>query len=131
MMDEFSEPLTLAERARLRPTADPGALERYLARIPSFLRAVTVLSFAARRSPTEVRDALEAAGELTEQIQALLQPFIDYRPMPPHLAHPENEPDDAWEPREWEDVMFLSVEPPADDAELTALWRAIEQRPSG
>jgi hypothetical protein len=122
MSDSSSRPLTEEERGRLRRSVDAAALERLLARLPQGDRPLMLLYFYELPTASEVLDALRAAGADEAELAAV-RPFAEYAPLPPHLAHPENDPDPSWVPPIW--PVSISIEPPADP-EVRAMWEAAE-----
>lgn len=125
MSDEVSWQLTPEQRARLRRTVSHAALERLLARLPAGARSLMFLGFCDDPTPAEalaaLRDAHTGESELEE-----MRRFLEDTPLPPHLAHPENDPDPGWTAPALN--MVFQVQPP-DDPELRALWEAVEPRP--
>ena len=119
--DSFGR-LTDDQRVRLRRSVDPDALERLLARVPRAERALVLLGFCEELTAPETLDALRAAGTSETEIDEL-RPFAEYAPLPPHLAHPENDPDPDWIAPTW--PVHLSLQPPGDP-ELRVLWDAVE-----
>jgi hypothetical protein len=122
MSDSSPRPLTPEERGRLRRSVDAAALERLLERLPKGHRPLTLLHFYELPTAAEVLDALRAAGADEAELAAV-RPFAEYAPLPPHLAHPENDPDPRWVPAVW--PVALSIDPPADP-EVRAMWEAAE-----
>lgn len=118
--------LTPAERARLRPTVDVGALERFLAEIPEDVRpgvkSAVVLHFSRTVTMAELRDFLLAVGN--GDTAAVVDRAIAMQP----VKEPGVAPDEPIPPKS--DVF--TMEPPKSPR-LRALWDAIEpqQPPSG
>jgi hypothetical protein len=125
MMEEYPPRLlTPLERARLRTTVDVAALERYLVHVPPPSRGVAIVGFFEFPTPAEVLEALRADGSVPDAIE-FFQSLIDNPPLPPRLAHPENDVDPDWTPPEANPVFNVTA---ADDSELRPLWEAIEPR---
>ena len=122
MADDSFERLTNDQRARLRRSVDPDALERLLRRVPKSERELVQLSFYTKPTATEALDALTSAGTGDAELDAI-RPFAEYAPLPPHLAHPENDPHPDWVAPTW--PVHLSLQPPGDP-ELRMLWDAAE-----
>jgi len=91
MSDPAPPPVSSRDRARLRPSVDVAALERLIAQQPLSARSLTLLAFYAQPTAGEVLTALLAAGA-DEGALSTLRAFAAYAPVPPHLAHPENDP---------------------------------------
>jgi hypothetical protein len=125
MSDASSTSLTPEERGRLRPGLNLVALERLLAAVPPHLRAITLLHFYELPTASEALHALEASGVEEYEFQEL-RALAEHVPLPPHLSHSENDPDPDWVPPVHS--VQLSIDPP-DDAELRALWEAVERGP--
>jgi hypothetical protein len=122
MTDESFARLTDDQRPRLRRSVDPEALERLLARVPKGERALVLLGFYTDPTAVETMDALRGAGISETEIDEL-RPFAEYAPLPPHLAHPESDPDPDWVAPTW--PVQLSLQP-LGDQELRMLWEAVE-----
>jgi hypothetical protein len=117
-------PLTPAERARLRPTVDVSALERFLAEIPDDVRpgvqSAVVLHFSRAVTMADVRDFLLAVGN--DDTAAAVDRAIATQPAaePGPVADEPNAPNSE----------LFSMEPPTSPR-LRALWDAIEpQQPA-
>jgi hypothetical protein len=124
MSDDSPRRLSPEERSRLRPSLNLDALERLLQRVPPNVRAITLLHFYEAPTAREALDALEASG-LEDYEFGDLRALADHVPLPPHLAHPENDLDPDWVPPVH--PVYLSIDPP-DDPELRALWDAVENQ---
>ena len=124
MAEEFSWQVTPEQRSRLRRSVDVPALERLLAYLPATERAVMFLSFCDDPTAAEALNALTASGADLTELEDLRR-FAEYAPLPPHLAHPENDPDPNWTAPAWQ--LIFQVQPP-DNPELRALWEAVEPR---
>jgi hypothetical protein len=122
MTDASVEPLTDEQRARLRRSVDPEALERLLARAPKAERALVLLGFYAEPTAAETLDALRAAGTSAGELEELRQ-LAEGVPLPPNLAHPENDPDPDWATSTW--FVHLDLET-ASEPELRVLWESAE-----
>jgi len=116
--------LTPAERARLRPTVDVSALERFLDAIPDNVRpsvqSAVVLHFSRTVTMRDIRDFLNAMG--SDDAAAAVDRAIATKPSrePPAL------PDDSVPPNE----EAFTMEPP-QSPRLRKLWDAIErERPT-
>jgi hypothetical protein len=116
--------LTPSERARLRTTVDVAALERYLVYVPPPSRGIIIVGFYEFPTSAEVLAALRADGTVPDAIE-FFQSMVDNPPLPPHLAHPENDYDPHWVPPEPNLVFQLS---PPETPELRKLWELIEAR---
>jgi hypothetical protein len=121
--------LTPAERARLRPTVDVDALERFLAEIPEEVRpgvqSAVVLHFSRAVTKADIRDFLSAVGN--DDAAAAVDRAISAEPPSP-ASHPATEPDGpAYELIPTTEQLF-TMEPP-DSPRLRALWDAIEAPP--
>ncbi len=132
MLDDIVRPatdtvrpaLTPAERARLRPSVDVNALERFLAEIPEEVRpgvqSAVVLHFSRAVTMADVRDFLNAVGN--DDAAAAVDRAIATRPAvePGPGVH---------EPIPPKSELF-TMEPP-ESPRLRALWDAIEpQQPT-
>jgi len=126
--------LTAAERARLRPTVDAEAFERFLAAIPDEVRPgvkrAAVLHFSRVVTMADIRDFLSDVGR--DDAAAAVDRAIVARPPEradaPPRARPAPEPDAVADaPTPPADRLF-SMEPPASPR-LRALWDAIEPQP--
>jgi hypothetical protein len=111
--------LTPAERARLRPTVDVDALERFLAEIPREVRvgvqSAVVLHFSRTVTKADIRDFLLAVGN--DDTAAAVDRAITTRPVvEPGPGSQEPDP-----PRS----EVFTMEPPKGPR-LRALWDAIE-----
>jgi hypothetical protein len=124
MADQPAWELTSEQRGRVRESVDVPALERLLASVPAAERAVVFLSFCADPAAEEGLDALRAAGVSETELEELRQ-LAQYEPLPPHLAHPENDPDPNWTAPAAN--LIFQLQPP-EDAGLRALWEAVEPR---
>ena len=118
--DDLSpELLSAAERARLRPTVDAEAFERFLAEIPEPVRPgvqrAAVLHFSRAVSMADIRDFLSDVGK--EDAAAAVDRSI---PTVPH-ADTAEEPDGTA-------YRLFTMEPP-ESPRLRALWDAIEPSP--
>src|SRR5436305_3088446 len=100
MSDPAPPPVSSRDRARLRPSVDVAALERLIAQQPLSARSLTLLAFYAQPTAGEVLTALLAAGA-DEAALSTLRAFAAYAALPPHLAHPENDPDPTWMAPVW------------------------------
>lgn len=111
--------LTPAECARLRPTVDVGALERFLAEIPEEVRAgvqsAVVLHFSRAVTMADIRDFLLAVGndDTAAAVDRAIatQPAVEPGPVSEEPNSPKSE--------------LFSMEPPTSPR-LRALWDAIE-----
>ena len=124
MSDPAPPPVSSKDRARLRPSVDVAALERLIAQQPLSARSLTLLAFYAQPTAGEVLTALLAAGA-DEGALSTLRAFAAYAPVPPHLAHPENDPDPTWMAPVW--AVDLAAELP-EEPRLRALWEAVEPK---
>jgi hypothetical protein len=127
MADESTWRLTPEQHVRLRRTVDVAVLERLLACLPASERPVTLLGFCSDPTPAEVLEVLRASGVSDTELDELRQ-LAEYVPLPPHLAHPENDPDPNWTAAPWH--LVCQVSPPSDP-ELRALWEAVERGRGG
>jgi hypothetical protein len=118
-----SERLTAEERARLRPSVDAAALERFLARAPREARRAVVLHFAQERTLEDFRAALADSGD-PEALRDLERFLAE--PPPPAEVHPATGPGTVSYVTIPTDNLYVNVSPPEDDPELRALWDAIE-----
>ncbi|MFN2567124.1 MAG: hypothetical protein ABR499_19170 [Gemmatimonadaceae bacterium] len=114
--------LSAADRARLRPTVDADAFERFLEQIPEEVRPgvqrAAVLHFSRAVTMADIRDFLNEVGN--DDAAAAVDRAI--------AAAPATEPDTAAsEPTPLADRLF-SMEPPKSPR-LRALWDAIEPQP--
>ena len=125
MADEATWRLTPERRARLRRSVDVSALERLLSRLPPKERPLMLLGFCRDPTAGETVEVLRAFGISDPELEELRQ-LAEHVPIPPDLAHPENDPDPNWTARLWQ--LTLRVPPPSD-RELRALWEAVEPRP--
>jgi hypothetical protein len=111
--------LSASERARLRPTVDVDALERFLAEIPDEVRpgvqSAVVLHFSQTVTMSDIRDFLNAVG--SDDAAAAVDRAIATRP-----AIEPGRTTDVPKPTKQE---AFSMEPPATPR-LRALWDAIE-----
>jgi hypothetical protein len=111
--------LSAAERARLRPTVDVDALERFLAEIPEEVRpgvqSAVVLHFSRTVTMADVRDFLIAVGN--DDTAAAVDRAIAMKPA--KEPAPTNEEGKAAKSE------LFSMEPP-ESPRLRALWDAIE-----
>jgi hypothetical protein len=117
--------LTPEQRDRLRDSVDTLALERLLDRLPTAAeQQLMLLSFYRNPTAAETADALGAAGVDDAELEDL-RALADHTPLPPHLAHPENDFDPDWvAPTQ---MVTLALHAP-DDPELRELWEAVEPR---
>jgi hypothetical protein len=113
--------LTPAERARLRPSVDVNALERFLAEIPEDVRpgvkTAVVLHFSQSVTMADIRDFLRAVGN--DHTAAAVDRAIATQPAKEPGAIPD-------EPKPAKSDVF-TMEPP-ESPQLRALWEAIEPR---
>lgn len=116
--------LTPSERARLRTTVDVAALECYLVHVPPPSGGIVIVGFYEFPTPEEALAALRADGTVPEAIE-FFQSMVGNPPLPPHLAHPENDYDPHWVPPE-PNLMF-QLSPPGEP-ELRRLFEAVEPR---
>jgi hypothetical protein len=111
--------LTAAERARLRPTVDAEAFERFLAEIPDDVRPgvqrAAVLHFSRGVSMADIRDFLSAVGN--DDAAAAVGRAVDADAQATPAADTETPVAPA-------DRLF-TMEPP-DSPDLRVLWDAIE-----
>jgi len=126
--DEYhAEPLSEAECARLRPSVDVVALQRWLDATHDEVRVAVIAHFANMVTAQDLRAIGEAVGATAEELAAWDAP--DEEPSLPgewHIPGPDA-PSNA--------VTFRSIpgpsqpvvwmEPPEDPI-LTVLWNAIE-----
>lgn len=122
MGEDLTGQLTPAQRVRLRRTVNVPALERLLARLSAKARPLVFLGFCEDPTPSEALAALGAADSSEAELEEARW-FLEYTPLPPHLAHEENDPDPNWTAPALN--MVFQVQPP-DDPELRALWEAVE-----
>ena len=116
--------LTHAERARLRPTVDADAFERFLAAIPDEVRPgvqrAAVLHFSRNVTMADIRDFLSDAGN-TDAAAAVDRAIGGA----PRRDEPSPEPSrEPYVPVPVADRLF-TMEPPKSPR-LRALWDAIE-----
>jgi hypothetical protein len=129
--------LTDAERARLRPTVNADAFERFLAAIPEEVRPgvkrAAVLHFSRAVTMADIRDFLSDVG--SDEAAAAVDRAIAKTPAEPADAAPADaRPADA-RPADEPDAIahappppvgrLFSMEPP-ESPRLRALWDAIE-----
>jgi len=111
--------LTASERARLRPTVDAEAFERFLAEIPDDVRPgvqrAAVLHFSRGVSMADIRDFLSAVGN--DDAAAAVGRAVEASPQ-------ETPPSPTGAPVAPADRLF-TMEPP-ESPRLRALWDAIE-----
>jgi hypothetical protein len=88
--------------------------------MPDNMRALLILHFCIERTATETLDAMRTAGVSEADLEDM---GAFATPLPPHLAHPENDFDPDWVPPVRS--VDLEVQPPADPA-LLELWTAVE-----
>lgn len=126
--------LTPAERARLRPTVDVSALERFLVAIPEEVRPgvrhAVVLHFSRDVTMADIRDFFVAVGN-DDAVEAMGRAIAaEPADHPKPEAHPSSQPGAlAFQPIPTTDQIF-SMEPPTSPR-LRALWDAIEpQQPA-
>jgi hypothetical protein len=114
--------LTADERARLRPTVDAEAFERFLAEIPDDVRPgvqrAAVLHFSRGVTMADIRDFLSAVGN--DDVAAAVGRAVDADAERASGAETQ-------EPVAPADRIF-TMEPP-EGPELRALWDAIEPPP--
>ena len=121
--------LTEADRARLRPTVDAEAFERFLAEIPDEVRPgvqrAAVLHFSRAVTMADIRDFLSEAG--SDDAAAVVDRAIRAEGPKPQ-ARPARRPDDVAPEATPPDERPFSMEPP-ESPRLRALWDAIEPQP--
>jgi hypothetical protein len=114
--------LTPAERARLRPTVDVDALERFLAEIPEEVRvgvqSAVILHFSRSVTIADIRDFLLAVGN--DDTAAAMDRAIATQP----VKEPGVAPDEPTPPK----GEVFTMEPPKSRW-LRELWDAIEPEP--
>jgi hypothetical protein len=115
-------PLTPDERARLRPSVDVPALERFLIEIPeevrSGVKSAVVLHFSRAVTKADIRDFLLAVGN--DDTAAAVDRAITTQPaVEPGPGSQEPKPPKSEE---------FTMEPPKSPR-LRALWDAIEPPP--
>jgi hypothetical protein len=112
--------LSASERARLRPTVDADAFERFLAEIPDDVRPgvqrAAVLHFSRGVSMADIRDFLSAVG--SDDAAAALGPAVDADVTRRPASEAPGGPADR----------SFTMEPP-ESPRLRALWDAIEPLP--
>jgi hypothetical protein len=122
--DESRPILTDAERARLRPTVDSEAFERFLAALPDEVRPgvqrAAVLHFSRNVTMADIRDFLDDAGNT--DAAAAVGRAIGAAPRSDEPS-PEASPE-PYVPMPVADRLF-TMEPPKSPR-LRALWDAIE-----
>jgi hypothetical protein len=122
-----TEPLTMFERARLRPTVRVVALEAWLAATGGDGRRAVIAHFAQEVTPDDLRAAhVELGGtaaELAELEGILAEPLPSVEPL--HTPGPGAPPGAlAFVPIPYE--QFLLQLAPPDEPSLRSLWEAIE-----
>lgn len=121
-------PLTELERARLRPTVDAAALERWLIATNDELRVAMIAHFANSVTSDDLRAITRAIGESADELAALLERAPGELLPPPgalRVPGPGAPPNAvAYIPVPSEQNVVM-VEPP-DDPTLALLWNAIE-----
>lgn len=103
---EGAAPLTAYERARLRPTVDPAALQRFLEASGGEVRRLVIAHFAC--------------GVLVEDL-AVLDPELDAEwggTPPPGFVEPDG--------RRFRSTVSFDLQLSVDDTALAPLWTAIE-----
>ncbi len=126
--------LTDADRARLRPTVDAEAFERFLAELPAEVRPgvkrAAVLHFSRAVTMADIRDFLSDVG--SDDAAAAVDRAIATRApepaAPPADARPADEPDAVSDAPPPPAERLFSMEPP-ESPRLRALWDAIEPAP--
>jgi len=115
--DETPPLLSDGERARLRPTVDAAAFERFLAAIPDDVRPgvrhAAVLHFSRAVTMADIRDFLSAVGN--DDAAAAMDRAVDADAPIPTTAAPAD--------------RIFTMEPP-ESPRLRALWDAIEPPPA-
>jgi len=116
--------LTQADRARLRPTVDADAFERFLAAIPDEVRPgvqrAAVLHFSRNVTMADIRDFLSDAGNT--DAAAAVGRAVEDAPRPDEPRSPASH--EPYVPVPVADRLF-TMEPPKS-AWLRTLWDAIE-----
>jgi hypothetical protein len=110
------------DRARLRPTVDAAALERFLSAAPRSTHRLAVLSFVRQVTLDDLRDLNQRLGdaEANRDLDQLLR-----RPLPPGEVQVPKAPDGV--PfQTLPTINYVTQLMPPDDPALLALWRAIE-----
>ena len=121
MVEQF-QPLSAAERGRLRPTVVVDALEQFLARLPPDERRAAVLTFTSVVTVEDVRSLLRELGE-PEQVEEFDRSLAE--PPPRGETRRSVAPGAVSFDVIPTDNFFIQLEPPKDQ-ELRALWAAIE-----
>ena len=114
--------LTDEDRARLRPTVDAAALERFLSIAPRPTHRLAVLTFVRQVTLDDVRDLNERLGdaEANRELDQLLR-----RPLPPGDLQVPQAPG-AVPFQTVPSITYVTQLMPPEDPALLALWRAIE-----
>ena len=129
--DEYgrgTEPLTPAERRRLRPGVDPVALERLIAAVGSEARRALIVHFAAEVTVDDVRAALAEMGaddELAEIERGLAGAASEPVEAPTLHEAPPDVPGAVSHVAVPTTNFLMQVEPP-EDPMVRKLWEAVE-----
>jgi hypothetical protein len=123
---ETPRSLTPAERARLRPTIDIRALERFLAAAPPKVRPLALALCATAPSTMEIRGALDALGLPTETVDRFAPQPAPRFATPPRHAPTTDATRLEFLPTQHTDFLFRF-----DDAALLQLWEEVEPQRRG
>jgi hypothetical protein len=119
-------PLSEAERARLRPSVDVAALERWLAATNDDIRIAIVAHFATEITADDLRAVGKVVGATTEDLalwDAAMEAPLELGPL--HVPGPDAPPNAVSFRSVPMAQPVLWIEPP-DDPALASLWSAIE-----
>jgi hypothetical protein len=124
-----TEPLTVIERSRLRPTVRVAALEAWLAATGGDARRTVIAHFAQEVTPDDLRATHFELGSTAEELAELERSLVE--PLPPagplHTPGPDAPPGAvAFVPVPYQQLV-VQITPP-DEPSLRALWEAIEPR---
>jgi hypothetical protein len=126
-----SAPLSEMERARLRPSVDVAALERWLIATNDDIRFAVIVHFSTHISAEDLRAVGEAIGASAEDLAAWEEPPPEeLSDLGPLCTPGPDAPPNAVTYRSgfggWQPVVMIM---PPEDPDRFALWSAIETTP--
>jgi hypothetical protein len=126
MPESGAEPLSAAERARLRPSVDVAALERWLVATNDDIRIAIVARFATEFTEDDLRAIGKVVGATAEDMalwDAAMEAPVELGPL--QVPGPDAPPNAVAFRSTSTPQPVLWIEPP-DDPALALLWNAIE-----
>jgi hypothetical protein len=121
-----AEPLSVSERARLRPSVDVAALQRWLDATHDEVRVAVIAHFASSVNADDLRAIGQVVGATAEDLAAWDAMADESLPLGPLQIPGPDAPPNALAFRSIPTSQaFVMMEPPKDPI-LASLWNAIE-----